>query len=1368
MNNQSSNHTETKCLLQEYPSRDSVSIDVNLHNSSSQTTENSFSTALSSFPSNPRSKINLDNLTSTSSLLPNTKIPKSDYSTISLNRHSSLFQEDCSATKVQSSSSSQVQSPSNPDTNFDPSSPKETRKRLLDATSKDTYSSQEEFEISESSSSFDTWKKLIKFAEPEYKALFCAIALLLVSSSVTMLLPYIMGKIIDIVTNPDLPAPFGLTITQIFTGLVCVFSFSSLANFGRIYLIRRSGESMIFRLRNLLYEKMVYQDSSFFETNRSGDLVSRLTVDTSIVSKSITNNLSDGMRSFISFFAGLSMMVYMSPKLTLIMMLIVPIISGYAVTYGRYIKNISQKTQTAIGTISKQAEERLSSIRIVQSFGREKEEALSFNQTSQHIFDLGKKEAWASGIFFGSNGFLGNISILMFLGFGGRMVLNGEITIGNLASFMLYTAFVGGSLSGLTSFFSESMKGIGASNRLFYILERPPKIKIEDSGLFFGPQEQGGIGECTGHIQFENVNFSYPSRPDVQVFKDLNIDIKPRTHVAIAGPSGQGKTTMAWLLLRMYDIQSGSIKIDGHDLKSLNLNKWRSSVGIVPQEPSLFATTIRNNLLYANPNASAKDLQVALSHANAWDFVNAFPNGLDTFVGERGISLSGGQKQRIAIARALLLNPSVLILDEATSALDSQSEQSVQIALDRLISGNLQMPSRSLNSSRPSSPTPESFPLNCTVITIAHRQSTLQKSDYLFVLGENGSVVESGTYSDLASKPDDTDDFEHSQQDTSSEEINSDKNTHTTSKDKKGSKLYSNESKLSSSAKNVEKRQLKEQRKQSKPGYQMISELKSKWEIFRRGDLDANKKKKALSEAIDLIKGKIKDVTFKHDCSRIIQSILKRGDSEQRNLVAQELDGSYLDLTNAKYGKFIILGILKYCPSYRQKVISSFYGNVRKMMRQKESAFILEECYSVRANASQQSRLISEFYGPEFAVFNPKIDAHSSNSKGDNNILTVSKIISANQGKRDIVMKNLKESINTFLNKESVHLSIVHKCILEYMLNANLKEAQEMTTQLRESVVEILHTKDGAKAGAYCLFYSTPKQYTKKICCEEFGHWCLLAALESMDDTVFMNKSIISEITAIIDDLASDKFGRRVLFFILRGRDRKYIGPDAINLLAAGDPIRKQTCKKDDNTRKTELVDGISSKLLEWVSTNAQTAIFSPFESQLLVESLVSCKGDKTAAIDSVCKVIKESNEKTLKGHNGDVLPEESIFMNITSSRALSVLIKSSKDTDSEILLAILNTILETPGLIGKLSKSGVFLIVNLLESPATSEITKSEIIADLKNPQKELKKFMKQDSKPDKTGSASKKKKLNSGESASVESKPTQSVYDIMIKLLA
>ncbi|OMJ07394.1 ATP-dependent permease MDL1, mitochondrial [Smittium culicis] len=523
---------------------------------------------------------------------------------------------------------------------------------------------------------------------------------------------------------------------------------------------------------------------AFFETNRSGDLISRLTVDTTIVSKSITNNIADGLGCVFSITAGLFMMIYMSAKLSLVMLLFVIPISFYSMFYGKFVKAIARKTQEALGDLTKEAEERISNIRIVQSFGKEGEEACRFNLESQNVYQLGKKEAFATGLFFGFSGLAGNLTILLFLGFGGKMVMSNEITIGQLSSFMIYTAFVGTSFAGLTSFFSESMKGIGASMRLFYVLERQPKISSESNteGII--------LDDCKGHITFDNVNFTYPSRPDTQIFRNLNMEIMPGTHVAIAGPSGKGKSTLALLLLRFYDVTGGSIKIDGYDLRDLNLKKWRSNLAIVPQEPALFATTIRNNLMYSNPNATEDELIDALKQANAYNFVFGFPKNLDTFVGERGVSLSGGQKQRIAIARALLTDPAILILDEATSALDSQSEQSVQQALDRLTSNRSFSGSSStaainqktsLNdqqvmakedeeeavmmeyNSLSKSPTPIPSPnrldnlgnkvrrASRTIITIAHRPSTLQKSDVIMVIGDNGDIVESGNYFELLS-----------------------------------------------------------------------------------------------------------------------------------------------------------------------------------------------------------------------------------------------------------------------------------------------------------------------------------------------------------------------------------------------------------------------------------------------------------------------------------------------------------------------------------------------------------------------------------------------------------------------------------------
>ncbi|KAJ1739431.1 ATP-binding cassette permease mdl1 [Coemansia sp. RSA 989] len=586
----------------------------------------------------------------------------------------------------------------------------------------------EEFMRAKQTKTGQAWLRLFRLAKPEYKLLGSAVGLLFVSSSVTMAVPFTMGKIIDIVTNANSVVPFGLSLGQMFSGLGAIFVAGAVCNTGRIMLIRTAGERMIARLRKQIFDRVMHQDLGFFDRNRTGDLVSRLSTDTSIVSKSITNNVSDGLRSSISAIAGLSMMVYVSPKLTGIMLGIVPPIALWAVLYGKYIKRLSKKTQEAVGDLTKVSEERISNIRTVQAFSRESQEVSRFDMEVQKIFGLAKKEAMASGLFFGGNGLAGNLAILAFLGFGGRMVMNGEISIGDMTSVMLYSAYVGSALSGLSSFFSEVMKGVGAGSRLFYLLDRVPTIDRNPQGTVI-PKQQ-----AIGKIAFENVSFHYPTRPDVPVFQNLNLDITPGTHVAIAGPSGKGKSTVTSLLLRFYDPTNGRILIDGHDLKELNLDSWRSHVAVVPQEPVLFAGTIRENLLYGNPNATDAELIQALDMADAWYFVERFPHQMETYVGERGVSLSGGQKQRIAIARALLARPDVLILDEATSALDGTREAHVLESLFNVAdwSGNK----------------------NMTVITVAHRASTLKRSDVVIVLGDNGAVEEIGPYAELIANPD--------------------------------------------------------------------------------------------------------------------------------------------------------------------------------------------------------------------------------------------------------------------------------------------------------------------------------------------------------------------------------------------------------------------------------------------------------------------------------------------------------------------------------------------------------------------------------------------------------------------------------------
>ncbi|KAJ2900693.1 ATP-binding cassette permease mdl1 [Coemansia aciculifera] len=571
------------------------------------------------------------------------------------------------------------------------------------------------------------WLRLFRLARPEYKLLGGAVGLLFVSSTVTMAVPFSMGKIIDMVTNSGASIPMGLSLTQVFIGLGSVFVVGAIANAGRVMLIRTAGERMIARLRKSIFERIMHQDLGFFDRNRSGDLVSRLSTDTSIVSKSITNNVSDGLRASISAVAGLGMMLYVSPKLTGIMLGIVPPIAIWAVVYGKFIKRLSKQTQEAVGDLTKVSEERISNVRTVQAFSRQSQEVARYDVEVQRIFQLAKREAVASGLFFGGNGLAGNLAILAFLGFGGRMVMTGEISIGDMTSVMLYSAYVGSALSGLSSFYSEIMKGVGAGSRLFYLLDRTPVVDPNPNGMV--------LKDFKGTIKFEGVNFSYPTRPNVPVFQNLSLEIAPGSHVAVAGPSGKGKSTITALLLRFYDPLNGRILVDGHDIRDLNLDSWRSHIAMVPQEPVLFAGTIRDNLLYGNPMATDSELIEALAMADAWYFVERFPAQMETYVGERGVSLSGGQKQRIAIARALLAHPDILILDEATSALDGTREVRVLESLSRM-----------------SSPIENNSKRSPTIITVAHRASTLKRSDVVFVLGECGSVVEVGSYEALLAK----------------------------------------------------------------------------------------------------------------------------------------------------------------------------------------------------------------------------------------------------------------------------------------------------------------------------------------------------------------------------------------------------------------------------------------------------------------------------------------------------------------------------------------------------------------------------------------------------------------------------------------
>lgn len=500
----------------------------------------------------------------------------------------------------------------------------------------------------------EIWR-LIKIAKPEAGVLGFALIFLLVSSSISMSIPFSIGRILDIATKSDSgSAIFGMELPTFYVALGGVLAVGAAANYGRIIILRIVGERIVARLRSQLFRRTFVQNAEFFDANRVGDLISRLSSDTIIVGKSITQNLSDGLRSLVSGGAGIGLMAFVSLKLTGILALMFPPVAIGAFFYGKAIRNLSRKIQRNLGTLTKIAEERLGNVRTSQAFAGEILEVRRYNKQVRKIFHLGKTEALISATFFSTTGLMGNMTILAILYVGGGMVKSGAISIGDLTSFLMYTAYAGSSLFGLSAFYSELMKGVGAASRLFELQDRNPTIS---------PTVGTKVTSARGPIRFQKVSFSYPTRPALKIFNNLDFEIPQGTNVAVVGPSGGGKSTIASLMLRFYSPTEGKVLINGVDTATMNVKSLRRKIGLVAQEPVLFSGTVADNIAYAKPDATRAEIVAAARKANC-QFISDFPDGLDTHVGARGAQLSGGQKQRIAIARALVKNPDILILDE--------------------------------------------------------------------------------------------------------------------------------------------------------------------------------------------------------------------------------------------------------------------------------------------------------------------------------------------------------------------------------------------------------------------------------------------------------------------------------------------------------------------------------------------------------------------------------------------------------------------------------------------------------------------------------------------------------------------------------
>ena len=558
------------------------------------------------------------------------------------------------------------------------------------------------------------FSKILRYAKPYRKGILFAFLCLAVTSVITLVLPLIVRNMINVVVVEKNAA----ALNNLTLDIIGVIAFQMVFGITQNYILGFVGNRMTADFRMDLFNHIQSLSLRFFQERRVGEIISRMSNDISVIQKALVSIPVAVLRQSITLVGGLAIVFYLNWKLSGLILIVLPPLMLFARIFGKRLRNLSGQVQDQIARTMVVLEEVISSIKVVKSYNREEYEKKRFEEGIESAFDAEVKKVKVSAFFGPFVLFLTFLVSALLVWYGGRQVMTGTTTPGELAAFFLYAIIIAGPIGTFVRLYTQIQEALGAIRRVYEILETQP--------LVVDPENPIAFDQIEGGIEFDHVSFGYSK--ETPVLKDVSLQVRPGEQVALVGPSGAGKSTVIQLVHRFFDVDEGTIRVDGHDIRDTELKTFLNHVALVPQETLLFGGTIRENILYGKLDATDEELDQAARFANAYDFIKDLDQGYNTVVGEKGVKLSGGERQRIAIARAILKNPKILILDEATSSLDNQSETLIQDALEHLMRGR-------------------------TTLIIAHRLSTVHNADRIVVL-DKGRVVESGNHKELMANED--------------------------------------------------------------------------------------------------------------------------------------------------------------------------------------------------------------------------------------------------------------------------------------------------------------------------------------------------------------------------------------------------------------------------------------------------------------------------------------------------------------------------------------------------------------------------------------------------------------------------------------